>query len=343
MTREATERIPVTTSTPSREPGAGAPERAEALQLYRTLWLVRGAEETIRREYAKDEMKTPVHLGIGQEAIAVGVWACMPPRTKAFGTYRNHALYLAMTQDTDGFFGELYGKVTGPGKGKAGSMHLTAPAHGLLATSAVVGTTIPVAVGAALANQYRGTQDLVVSFFGDGAVEEGVFWESLNFACLKRLRILFVCEDNGLAIHTPTSQRQGFRSIPEALTGFNLHAASGEGSNLLDVIAVTRDTLARMADDPKPGFLHLPYFRFLEHVGPREDFDAGYRPAPISEERARLDPVAGFERELCRNGCTPSELAAIRTAVDAQLAASVRAAREAPFPPPSELSTDVWA
>lgn len=329
----------------SRETSHAAPtapeEKAQALQLYRTLLLVRRAEQTIREEYGKDDMKTPVHLGIGQEAIVVGVCHALPPGTKTLGTYRNHALYLTLTQDTDGLFAELYGKVTGPGKGKAGSMHLASPQHGLLATSAVVGTTIPVAVGVALANQYRQTNELVVSFFGDGAMEEGVFWESLNFACLRQLRVLFVCEDNGLAIHTPASQRQGFRSIPEAVRGFRCHVASGDGSDLLSVVALTQHLLERMAQEARPGLLHLTYFRFLEHVGPREDFDAGYRPRPSTEALERLDPVARFERVLRQRGGTAAELAAIRLAVDAQIRASIDAAKAAPFPPVDELSRDV--
>ena len=318
-------------------------KHAEALALYRKLLLVRRAEEKIREEYRTNDMKTPVHLGIGGEAIAVGVCHVVPPGTKAFGTYRNHALYLALAGDTDGFFGELYGKATGVSKGKAGSMHLAASAQGLMATSAVVGTTIPLAVGAALAHQYRGESRLSVSFFGDGAVEEGVFWESLNFACLKRLRILFVCEDNGLAIHTPASERQGFRSIPDALQGFRCHVISGEGSDLRGVITATRTVLERMEEDPRPGFLHLTYFRFLEHVGPLEDFHAGYRQKPSPEELARLDPVWRFEQELLEHGMAKQELEAVRTAVDGQITRSVRTAQQAPFASPSELFTDVWA
>lgn len=317
--------------------------REEALSLYRTLMLVRRAEEKIREEYFSDEMKTPVHLGIGGEAISVGVSHCLPAGTKTFGTYRNHALYLAVTQDTDGFFAELYGKIRGSGKGKAGSMHLSAPERGLMATSAVVGTTIPLAVGAALANAYRRSNDLVVSFFGDGAVEEGVFWESLNFACLRRLRVLFICEDNGLAIHTPTAERQGFRSIPEAVRGFECHVASGDGSDLREVISTTRRLLRLLTEDPKPAFLHFTYVRLLEHVGPREDFDVGYRRRPMPAELETLDPLRRFERELSRNGCLPKELEAVRATVDEQISRSVRAAQEAPFPPPYELYTDVLA
>lgn len=317
--------------------------REEALSLYRKLHLARRAEEKIREEYFKDEMKTPVHLGIGGEAISVGVCHCLPEGTKTFGTYRNHALYLAVTGNADGFFAELYGKATGPGKGKAGSMHLSAPEQGLLATSAVVGTTIPVAVGVALANAYRQSDELVAVFFGDGAVEEGAFWESLNFACLRHLRILLVCEDNGLAIHTPASDRRGFRSILETVSGFDCYGAEGEGSDLPGVISTTHRMLDRIAEAPKPGFLRFPYFRFLEHVGTREDFDVGYRQRPAPEEFESLDPVRRFEKELARMGCTERELVMIRAAVDRQITKSVEAAQRAPFPAPDELYTDVFA
>ncbi len=316
-------------------------DKTQRLSLYRNLILARLAEEKIRGEYFKDEMKTPVHLGIGQEAIPVGVCHCLPPDTKTFGTYRNHALYLTMTGDCDGFFGELYGKATGSSKGKAGSMHLSHPDRGLLATSAVVGSTIPLAVGAALANAYRGTRDLVAVFFGDGALEEGVFWESLNFACLKKLRILFVCEDNGLAIHTPTRERQGFQSIEEVLKGFQCHIGTGDGSDLIEVIRLTKRILKQMEEQPRPGFLHLTYFRFLEHVGPREDFDAGYRREPTPEERERLDPVVRFEKLLTQNGCSADELVALRHSVEEQLNRSLLSAQQAPFAPVSELFTDV--
>lgn len=315
--------------------------KEEALYLYRKLILARRAEEKIRGEYFNDDMKTPVHLGIGQEAIPIGVCHCLPAGAKTFGTYRNHALYLAITGDIDGFFAELYGKLTGPGKGKAGSMHLSAPGRGLMATSAVVGTTIPLAVGAALANAYRKSADLVAVFFGDGAIEEGVFWESLNFACLRRLRILFVCEDNGLAIHAHATERRGFSSITEAVGAFDCHVKEGDGSDLMDVISSTRQMIDLMSEQPKPGFLHFTYFRFLEHVGPQEDFDAGYRRRPKLEELERLNPVIRFEKELCNNGYSTAELAVIQTAVDEQIKRSVRAAQKAPFPSPSELYSDV--
>jgi TPP-dependent pyruvate/acetoin dehydrogenase alpha subunit len=315
--------------------------KAEGLRLYRTLLLVRLAEEAIRVYYHQNEMKTPVHLGIGQEAIPVGVCHCLPKNVRTLGTYRNHALYLALTQETDRFFAELFGKETGLGRGKAGSMHLCAPEHGLLATSAVVGTTIPLAVGVALAQAYRRDSTPVAVFFGDGAVEEGVFWESLNFACLRRLNILFVCEDNGLAIHSAPSDRRGFSSLVQSVESFRCKAISADGSDLPAVIQATRQLRAEMAHHTQPGFLHLTYFRFLEHVGINEDFAAGYRHRPSSEEWIARDPVARFTTHLLALGCLQDELDEIKTGVEAQVDESLNRARAANYPAAEALYEDL--
>src|SRR5262249_31415371 len=151
--------------------------------------------------YPTDKIKSPVHLSIGQEAVSVGVCAALEPRDVVFGSYRGHALYLAKGGSLQAMIAELYGKATGCTRGKGGSMHLIAPDHGLMGTSAVVGTPIANAVGYAYALRYRRSDAIVASFFGDGATEEGVFAESLNFAVLKELPILFVCENNQYAIH----------------------------------------------------------------------------------------------------------------------------------------------
>jgi TPP-dependent pyruvate/acetoin dehydrogenase alpha subunit len=318
-------------------------DNRELLELYRKLVLVRQAEVKIREEYSKDEMKTPVHLGIGGEAVSIGVCHCLPKGAKAFGTYRNHALFLTLTDDTDGFFAELYGKVTGPGKGKAGSMHLSSPQHGLLATSAVVSTTIPLAVGSAFASRYRGSDEPTVVFFGDGAIEEGVFWESVNFACLHRLPILFVCEDNSLAIHSSVEERRGFASPEAVLKGFNCHLESGNGSDMEEVVRLTRGLLERMKLDLKPAFLHLSYFRFLEHVGPSEDFGAGYRQRPEGALLEDLDPVFLMRRRILASGVAQDELEALHNEVKARIDRSVSLAQAAEFPSASELLNDVMS
>ena len=315
--------------------------KVEGLALYRTLLLIRLAEEAIRTSYHENDMKTPVHLGIGQEAIPVGVCHGMPDNIVTFGTYRNHALYLALTQETDKFFAELFGKASGLGRGKAGSMHLCAPDRGLLATSAVVATTIPLAVGAALAHAYRREATSVAVFFGDGATEEGVFWESLNFACLRGLNILFVCEDNGLAIHSGASDRRGYSSLVETVRGFRCKTAAADGSDLPAVIRATRQLRAEMAESKQPGFLYLSYLRFLEHVGINEDFSVGYRHSPSPEERLVQDPIARFTTYLLAHGCVQRELDNLRSGIEAQIAQSLDQARHASLPTPDALYEDL--
>src|SRR5437660_7795827 len=182
-------------------------------RLYRSLYRIRRLEEEVARVYPSDRIKSPVHLSIGQEAVSVGVCEALLPCDVVYGTYRGHALYLARGGDLKRMVAELYGKATGCTGGKGGSMHLIAPEQGMMGTSAVVGTTIANAVGYAYALRYRRWPAVVASFFGDGATEEGVFAESLNFAVLKRLPILFVCENNQYVIHTHQSRRQGTADI----------------------------------------------------------------------------------------------------------------------------------
>lgn len=310
--------------------------RQEALAIYRKLFLCRHGEEAIIREYPSDEIRTPVHLGVGLEGIAVGVCHALPPTAKSFGQLRNHCQYLALCghdpRALDAFFAELYGKVTGVGQGRAGSMHLAWPDGGLVSTSGIVGSTISLAVGAALAAKYRGTDEVAVAMFGDAAIEEGEFWESLNFACLHKLRVLFVCEDNDLAIHTFAHQRRGFKSIPDVMRGFDCHVFDGDGTNVLKVIGAIQTALQLQAQDPRPVFACFRWFRFLEHCGPNTDFNAGYRPKPDDAILQALDPIANYELWLARNGYDSAELRVVRDEVIAEVERSIAAAKAAPYP-----------
>jgi pyruvate dehydrogenase E1 component alpha subunit len=317
---------------------------AEALEIYRKLSLIRQCQETIIREYPKDEIKTPVHLGIGLEGISVGVTHCLPPDTRSFGQLRNHGEYLSITGETDKFFGELYGKVTGTGGGKAGSMHLSSIEHGLMSTSGIVASTIPLAVGGAFAAKYRGTDQIALAMFGDAAVEEGEFWESLNFACLHQLRVLFVCEDNDLSIHTFGKDRRGFRdkSIAAAVGGFDCHVFEADGTDVLVVIDTVKKALDVMNSDPKPAFLHLKWFRFLEHVGPNTDFHVGYRPKPLDEEFTATDPVYKYTQFLLSRGFDASQLRKIREELALQVEGSVSRAKAAPYPTEEDLYKGIF-
>ena len=184
-------------------------------RFYRALYRIRRVEEEIAAIYPTDKIKSPVHLSIGQEAVSVGICEALGRDDVVFGTYRSHALYLAKGGDLPKMIAELYGKLDGCAKGKGGSMHLIDVAARVMGASAVVGTTIPQAVGFAYALKLQRKDSVVVSVFGDGAVDEGVFHESLNFAALKSLPIIFVCENNLYAIHTHQLQRQKVNNICE--------------------------------------------------------------------------------------------------------------------------------
>src|SRR5436190_18263413 len=200
-------------------------------RLYRALLRIRRVEEEVARVYPTDRIKSPVHLSIGQEAVSVGVCDPLRPTDVVFGTYRGHAMYLAKGGDLNAMVAELFGKATGCTKGKGGSMHLIDPEAGVMGTSGVVGTTIANAAGYAYALKVRRSDAAVVSFFGDGATEEGVFAETLNFAVLKRLPMLFVCENNGYAIHTAQRKRQGLPNICARAEAFGMPAERLDGND----------------------------------------------------------------------------------------------------------------
>lgn len=312
------------------------------LEIYKMLFLIRRSEELIIKHYKENEMKTPMHMSMGEEAIIGGVVAALQKSDQVFGTYRSHALYLAKTGDADTFFGELYGKVTGSGRGKAGSMHLAEPKKNMMLTSAVVGTTIPVAVGAAMANKNLKKRRVVATFFGDGAIDEGVFWESLNFACLKKLPILFVCEDNNFAIHSPVRDRQGYKSIAQVVSQFNCHVVSSDTTDVFEVHKLTLELLKKMKKTGMPGFLYLKYYRYLEHVGIDEDFHFGYRSRKDYLKWKKVDPLLVARKHLLKSYAKESEITVIENRVDRLLTSSINKAKKAPYPPVEELFANIY-
>lgn len=308
--------------------------------LYRKLYLIRAAEDSIRKNYRTDAMKTPMHMSTGEEAICAGVCQALEPSDQVLGTYRSHGLYLAKTGETDLFFAEMYGKATGMAKGKGGSMHLTSAADGLICTSAIVATTIPVAIGAAFANKCQKSRRLVVVFFGDGAIDEGAFWESLNSACVMKLPVLFVCEDNGYAVHSPAAERHGYDSIAEIVSKFHCNVYRHDSTDAEAIHGVAQEAANASRSGDSPSFLHVRYYRALEHVGVNEDFNQGYRPRSEYKPWENLDPVITARAKLS-TWLAEAQIAAIEESIDKQIAVSVQKAIDAPFPPGAALYEDV--
>jgi TPP-dependent pyruvate/acetoin dehydrogenase alpha subunit len=276
----------------SKKPRMDKELAATHADIYRNLYRIRRVEEEIARVYATDKIKSPVHLSIGQEAVAVGVCAVLRPQDVVFGSYRCHALYLAKGGDLNRMIAELYGKVTGCAKGKGGSMHLIDVAHGVMGASAIVATTIANAVGFAYAVKLQQRDAVVVSFFGDGATEEGGFHESMNFAALKSLPIVFICENNSYAIHTHLLQRRKSSNICERARSYGMPAERIDDNDVMRIRDRVGAAVAVLRSGaPGPFFFECMTYRFREHVGPNEDFDLGYRSREEAEPWFKKDPV----------------------------------------------------
>lgn len=313
-----------------------------SVELYKKLYLIRRAEEKIQELYSDDEMKTPMHMSMGEEAIVSGVIHAMEPDDQVVGTYRSHALYLAKTGETDQFFAEMYGKASAIAKGKSGSMHLTSPENGLICCSAIVGTSIPIGMGLAFANKYKENGKKVAAFFGDGAIDEGVFWETINFACLKSLPMIFVCEDNNFAVHTRRNKRQSFNSIGDLISQFGCNVFEEKTTDPEIIFNIVKKAIEMMNKNNKPCFIRFRYYRYLEHVGINEDFEAGYRSKEEFIKWFEKDPVR-FQRErLVEKGASDEDLKAIEDKIDRQIGKSIDFAKRLENADTAELYKGVF-
>lgn len=293
-------------------------------RLYYHVLRIRRVEETIAEIYRTDAIKSPVHLSIGQEAISVGVCLALGPEDVIFPSYRCHAAYLAKGGDLKSMLCELFGKSNGCCGGWGGSMHLADPAHGVMGASAVVASTIPLAVGWAYAQKLRGRPDVAVAFFGDGAIEEGVFHESLNFAKLHRLPVLFVLEDNGWAVHLPLTDRQR-DPVAETVGRFGIPSVTLSLKAAADPLRVYENAAywRRRLENIGPCLLYAKVERWRAHVGPEEDWAWGYRDKPA--ELPDCVAIAGMRVESARR-------ADLEGAVEAEMKEAVQFAEDSPWP-----------
>lgn len=302
-------------------------------RMYRALFRIRRVEEEIARVYPTDKIQSPVHLSIGQEAVSVGACEALGQKDIVFGTYRGHALYLAKGGNLNRMIAELYGKATGSAKGKGGSMHLVDAAAGVMGMSAIVGTTIPQAVGYAYAAELLKRKIVVASFFGDGAVDEGVFHESMNFAALKKLPVIFICENNFYAIHSHQRARQSRTQIAERARSYGMRAERIEGNDVLEIYRrVWRARQRILAGGSGPVFFECLTYRWREHVGPGEDFHAGYRTKREALPWMETDQVEHIGKLVAR-----SLRARIEREVESEIRRAFAYAERSPFPRPSEL------
>lgn len=309
-----------------------------AARLYRSMYLIRRVEEEIIRLYPTDKIKSPVHLSIGQEAVAAAVCDHLNKSDVVFGTYRGHALYLAKGGNVPRMMAELYGKVDGCARGKAGSMHLVDPEVNMMGTSAVVATGISNAVGAALALKMQKSEAIVVCFFGEGATDEGAWHESMNFASLKKLPILFVCENNFFAIYSHVRDRLAGPGLLTRSRAYGIEAEHVEDHEPIKLHERAGEAIAAVRRGEGPKFIECMTYRWRDHVGPGEDRVHRYRPD------AELDmKITNDNLKIVAALLTDHVRKAIEAEEDKRVAEAIAFAEASQFPEDREVFDHVFA
>ena len=314
-------------------------------KLYREMLRIRTVEERIAELYPEQEMRCPVHLCIGQEAAEAGSALALKRNDLAVSGHRSHGHYLAKGGSLKAMMAEIYGKAAGCAGGKGGSMHLVDLDAGFLGSAPIVGSTIPIGVGAALSAQMRGEDRVVMVYLGDGAAETGVFYESLNFATLKKLSVVFVCENNLYSVYSPMEVRQpAGRSIADLARGHGIESHSADGNDVEAVYELSRDAVATARRGAGPVFLEFSTYRWREHCGPNFDNHIGYRSEDEFEAWKQKDPLRLYRDRLLASGdALPAELDKIELELSTAMDEAVDLAKSSPFPDPKNALLNVYS
>lgn len=315
------------------------------LRYYEIAKRIRAVEEYIAAEYSNGEMRCPVHLSIGQEIVSAAVGMAQETLDTVVSSHRAHAHYLAKGGDLYRMIAEIFGRVSGCCKGRGGSMHLIDLSVGFLGSSAIVGNSIPTGVGAGFTHKLDKSGQLAFAFFGDGATEEGAFYESVNFAVVNKIPVIFLCENNFYSVYTDLTPRQPtFRKIYEMVAAMGLRSFA---INSLDPIACLQETLAHVRwarENQTPLFLEYKTYRWLEHCGPNDDDGLEYRPTGELKAWKLLDPLTALRESIVAKHSVPvSELDEIDSAIYAEINLVFEKVRKDPFPTLSESIRDVYA
>jgi len=315
------------------------------IKLYEKMLRIRKIEEKIASKYHEQEMRCPIHLSIGQEAIAVGICENLNSRDKIVTAHRSHAHYLAKGGSLNGMISELYGKETGCAKGLGGSMHLIDLKAGVYAAVPIVGSTIPIGTGIAWANKLKKKKDLVVVFFGDGATEEGVFFESLDFAALHNVPVLYVCENNEYSVYSHISKRQSSkRDIVKIAKSMGVDSVKIDGNSIEKIFSKTKKIIDKIRKSPSPFLIELKTYRNLEHCGPNKDDHLGYRKKNYLNFWKKKCPIKNYLNNL-KNKKYLSDFKelSINKKIEKEITSAFDFAKKSKFPKKQSLKKFIYA
>ena len=317
-------------------------DKRQVADFYKQMLLIRRFEEASGRYYMQGKIKGFIHLYIGQEAVAVGVISALSPEDYVISHHRDHGHALAKGLDPKKAMAEIFGKATGTSGGRGGSMHLFDLEHNFMGGYAIVAGQMPIAVGLALACQMRRDDRVVMCFFGDGAVNQGEFHESLNLASLWKLPVLFFLENNMYGMGTHVEQTHaGGKDIYLAAETYKIPAAQIDGMDVLAVHEATTEALRRVRSGSGPVFLEALTYRYRGHSA---SDPSQYRESSEVEEWRSKDPIEQLKSLSSQAGLlTDEEMQDMDSKVEAEIAEAVQFAEDSPVPAPSSLHDDVYA
>lgn len=312
-------------------------------KMYTIMVKIRKFEEKVGELVQTKEITTPCHLYIGQEAVATGVCAVLKKEDYVFSTHRSHGHFIAKGGNLKALMAELYCKKTGCSRGKGGSMHIASPDMGLPGSSAIVGGTIPIAVGAALAFSMQNKEAVSVAFFGDGAAHEGVFYESLNFASLKKAPVIFVCENNLYCTHLPVTAGLADTNIYKKAAAFRMPGVRIDGNNVIEVYKTAKKAVEDARNGKGPMLIECMTYRWRGHVGPSDDLDKGLRSKEELDCWMNRCPIKMLEKFFLEHDIMSKlEMNQVHKTISEEIEEAVNFARESPYPDENDLLQDVF-
>jgi pyruvate dehydrogenase E1 component alpha subunit len=317
--------------------------KEKLIEIYEGMLRIRLTEEKLIELHPEQLMKSPHHYYNGQEAVAVGVSAALKKDDCVFSTHRSHGHYIAKGGDLGKFMAEMYCKLDGCSKGKGGSMHLIDTSVGHMGSSAIVSGSIPIATGAGWAFQLQNKKNVAVSYFGDGAADEGVLYESLNFAALKKLPVIFVYENNFFASFSKVSARQALEEIAERANAFGVKGIKIDGNDAIEVYNTTKEAVKRAKEGKGPTLIEATTYRFKGHCGVDNDIDPKLRTQEELDCHLEKCPIINLRDYLIKsNFLTKEEDKEIKEKLNKQIQDAVEFGRNSPLPGKEELLKDVF-